>query len=150
MAGSLDTEASNGFLSPLRVEFLDGTHWRVLEPFTYHLATPDGDEYVEVPIDLVTDFASIPRLLWAIWPPTGPYGKAAVVHDRLYVAPVVRTATSARAITREEADAVFLEGMEVLRINWCTRRTLWSAVRIGGVPAWRHYRQTEAAATPGP
>lgn len=134
-----------GFLSPLRVEFIDGKHWRVLERFDYHVGRSDGEEFVQVEVGFLTDFASIPRPLWSMWPPTGAYGKAAVIHDRLYVAPVVRTLTTARAISRKDADAIFLEGMEVLGIGWFTRRTLWTAVRTGGWAPWNRYRKTDRA-----
>lgn len=37
-----------------------------------------------VPAGFVTDFASTPRALWSVLPPTGRYQLAAVVHDFLY------------------------------------------------------------------
>src|SRR5262245_46141191 len=39
---------------------------------------------VVVPAGFVTDFASTPRALWSVVPPTGRYQLAAVVHDFLY------------------------------------------------------------------
>jgi hypothetical protein len=38
---------------------------------------------IEVPSGYRTDFASIPRFFWRIFPPDGPYRDAAVVHDWL-------------------------------------------------------------------
>jgi len=51
-----------------------------------------------VPAGFVTDFASTPRALWSVIPPTGRYQLAAVVHDFLYWD---------QGCTREQADTVF-------------------------------------------
>lgn len=74
------------------------------------------------------DFATIPRPLWVLFPPTGPYGKAAVIHDYLY---------DMRIGTRERADAIFLEAMGVLGVPWLVRRLLYAAVRVFGGKGWR-------------
>jgi hypothetical protein len=143
------------FLDPLDVEYIDGQTWRVTKEFDYRLGSPDGDEYVRVPAGFLTDFASIPRLLWNILPPTGSYGKAAVVHDRLYktrrVCKPRRMGTSAflcgsvlcpicgvlRPVTRAEADATLFEAMSVLNVPAATRWVIYLGVRIGGWWAWR-------------
>jgi hypothetical protein len=39
---------------------------------------------VRVPRGFVTDLASVPPYFWAIYPPTGRYAYAAVVHDYMY------------------------------------------------------------------
>ena len=51
------------------------THYKLLEPV--HIAGH------VVPPGFVTDGASVPRLLWWLFPPTGRYFKAAAVHDWL-------------------------------------------------------------------
>ena len=55
----------------------------------------------------LTDFASVPRFLWWIWPPTGWYARAAALHDGL---------CRDRSIpcTFEQAAWVFREAMDVL------------------------------------
>lgn len=136
------------FLSPLRVEHIDGRRWRVLDGFEYRLGSPEGDEVVRVEAGTMTDFASIPRLLWAVWPPTGGYTPAAVIHDLLYVLPYVqhRTQGAMRRIERGEADRIFLEAMAVQSVAWFTRRSLWLGVRLGGMAVWKKYRAAEHAA----
>jgi len=57
---------------------------------------------VVVPAGFVTDFASTPRALWSVIPPTGRYQLAAVVHDFLYWD---------QGCTREQADAIFRVAM---------------------------------------
>ncbi len=73
----------SSFTTPLLLEYLDGRQFRLLAGFVYETRlVPEGAIYVQA--GFVTDFASIPRGLWNLFPPTGHYGKAAVVHDWLY------------------------------------------------------------------
>ena len=104
----------------------DGKNWLVHDEFDYHtdVELASGFNVVEIPAGFVTDFASIPRALWPVLPPTGKYGKAAVVHDYLY-----RTVGVAR---RNEADAVLKEAMIALGVGFFTRWTIYSGVRAGG------------------
>jgi len=137
------------FLDPLILEFLDSCQWRLVERFDFHLGTPDGRQRVIVTADFVTDFASVPRILWPLLPPTGPYGKAAVIHDRLYRHRTIAVMTLdgneewQREVTRAESDRIFLEGMGVLGVSSVIRRALYLAVRLGGWVPWRRYRSAE-------
>jgi hypothetical protein len=112
----------------------DGSNWLVLEDFYYdtdvRLSGPNVLRIV-VPKGFVTDFASIPRALWAVvgGPADGKYRKIAVVHDWLY-----RTKGLA---TRPEADAVLLEGMKFSGCSWLQRSVIYSGVRAGG---WASYK----------
>ena len=139
----------SGFLTPLRTEYIDGKKWLVTEPFSYHLGEPDGEEVVAIEAGFITDFASIPRMLWTAWPPTGKYGKAAVIHDKLYQDAIVMSLTplrdvwtgNKRVINRGEADKLLLEAMEVLGVGYMTRGTIYSGVRLGGWWSWRKHRK---------
>ena len=82
---------------------------------------------VEVPAGFETDFASVPRGLWNIFPPLGLYGEPAIVHDFLY-----RT----QPVDRKTADLVFLEAMKAKGCRWTQRQALYRAVRLFGWPAW--------------
>jgi hypothetical protein len=145
---------AGGFLEVLRICEIDDDdcHWRLLEPCVYWLkALPNsgGTEFVEAPKDFVTDFGSIPQVFWNLpgLSPFGRYRRAYVIHDKLYVAPVVRTMTSARAITRGEADNILEEAMGVLGANWLVRKTVLSAVRMGGWVPWNRYRKVTGSTT---
>jgi hypothetical protein len=136
------------FLTPLELEYIDGEKWKITAPFDYHLGAPDGLETVKIPPGFVTDFASVPRILWNILPPTGLYGKAAVVHDWLYQHRTLVKLQTAKAIPiivqivdRGEADSILLEGMEVLGVSWFTRHTIYAGVRVGGWKPWNEYRR---------
>lgn len=138
-----------GFLGPLRVEEVagDDRRWRLLEPCIYHLTAADGAEWVEAPLGMLTDFGSVPRPLWGI-PGLSPFGKlrrAFCIHDKLYQAPVVRTATTARVIDRAEADRILLEACDVLGASWLNRRIIYRGVRLGGMIAWGKHRRNDYA-----
>lgn len=115
------------FLTPLLLEYLDGRNYRVLRKFVYEIRQ---GERIAVPRGFVTDFASVPRILWRVLPPTGQYGKAAVIHDYLY-------RTSILQYSRAEADLIFYEAMEDLGVNAWTSKLMYWAVRLFGRRAYK-------------
>lgn len=116
-----------GFENPLDVRIPDADDLRtVLSPFSFWSQVLNARVCVEAGFQ--TDYASTPRLLWQVLPPTGRYTKAAVIHDWLY---------THQGVTRAEADAVFYEAMEHLGVHWLTRRVMWAGVRLGGWVPWR-------------
>ncbi len=114
-------------LTPLEIEYIDGRTYRVVEPFVYLV---DG-ELIVVPSGFETDFASIPRPIWNLLPPTGKYGKAAVVHDYLYVMGGKIPEVPGRVFTKKEADRMFLDAMGDLDVPWY-RFLMYQAVRWFG------------------
>ena len=112
---------------------------RLVEPFDYYTQEPCSGMrwewfkvnsntqakriWIEVPADYVTDLASVPRVLWSIFPPHGRYAKAAIVHDYLY---------SNALGTKQWADSVFLEAMTVLNVPRWRRTVMYLAVRLFG------------------
>lgn len=85
------------------------------------------DFVIIVPAGFVTDFASTPRALWSVLPPTGRYQLAAVVHDFLYWD---------QSCTREQADAIFRVAMSESNVKPVERDLMWRAVRNFGQSAW--------------
>ena len=108
------------FLTELDARAIDGRKWRLLAPLVY-----DSDilGLITVPAGFDTDLASIPRIARPLITGMGNDRKPAVIHDHLY---------SIRHLPRSEADAVFLEALECLRVPWIKRRAMWAAVRAGG------------------
>lgn len=116
--------------------------WRLAAPIAYDVGAEGSGETITVPAGATTDFASVPRLAWTLFPPDGPWLKAAVVHDLLY-----RTRgtcwwdgfngrTRAKPYTRAEADGILREAMQVLGVSAFARGVIWSAVRLGGAGSW--------------
>ena len=124
------------FTEPLVVTPLpDGKTWIILNDFGYEIGEEGSGNTIDVPVGTYTDFASIPRTLWAVFPRWGKYGNAAVIHDWMYWD---------QSRSRKEADEIFLEGMEVLKVPKWKRRAIYSAVRTFGRIAWNSNRVTKA------
>lgn len=115
----------SSFTTPLVVTPLaDGRMWQIVGRFEYCVGSLERPRYViSVPNGFCTDFATIPRALWSIFPPTGQWGKAAVIHDYCYENAIR---------TRRWADNVFYEAMGVLGVPSVTRWLMWAAVRLFG------------------
>lgn len=110
------------FRSPLRMENIDGRTVKLIHPLRYQ--TDVGYlGVITVPPGFVTDYASVPRGMWNLFPPNGKYTPAAVVHDYLY---------RCTDVDRYLCDQVFLEAMHVLGVGWWTRTLMYRAVRIFG------------------
>lgn len=131
----------SSFTTELVVQSIDDRKWRVNERFNYNIDTADSSNAVEVPVGFITDFASIPRILWVLLPPWGKYGKAAVIHDYMYTEHKhsVFSAEGVESfvqIERKQADDIFLQAMEVLGVNVITRYAMYAAVRVFGQRPW--------------
>lgn len=123
------------FTSDLRVKVLEnGDKFENLDTFTYYREN-DKSDIISVPKGFVTNFASIPRPFWGIYPPLGAgkglnYAKPAILHDYLY--------SKGTKYTRKEADAIFLESMRALKVNKFTRALFYCSVRCFG---WLFYNK---------
>jgi hypothetical protein len=116
------------FLDELNVTPLgDGSNWRVNRRFRFWSATLN--RMVEVPDHFIVDFASTPRALWAVYPPWGRYGAAAVLHDWLYWS---------QECTRAEADLVLREAMDTLGVEPGDVTAIYDGVHLFGQGAWDH------------
>ena len=132
---------SAAFFGELSLHYRDGLSWELHNPgagWGFH--TLEGIE-LSPPDGFVTDFASIPRALWRILPPTGngansAYGPAAVIHDWLYQSGQIW----GEPIDRGWADDVFLESMKCLEVSKTIRWSMYLAVRAGGWLTWNRYR----------
>lgn len=89
---------------------------------------------IKVPALFVTDGASIPRMFWNIFPPTGSYFKAAIIHDYLY-------SSLNDKFSRSESDLIFKEAMFNLGIGWIKRETIYRAVQLFGWTAFKGLKE---------
>ena len=114
-------------LDEIKVEYLGEGKWKVLEDIQYKVIFEDGyglEEYhLIVPAGFITDFASIPRGLWNIFPPTGKYLPATILHDWMYF-----TAWKNKKL----ADKIFRIFMKELDVAYWKRWIMWAAVSVGG------------------
>lgn len=113
----------SAFTTPADLRMLDHYQWQLLQGFEYHVGDIPSPTVIRIPAGTITDLATVPRVLWTLFPPHGRYAKAAIVHDYLY----------ANAInTKAWADNVFLEAMTVLGVPAWRRMTMYWAVRLFG------------------
>lgn len=98
--------------------------FRVIERFTYQCIDGKTGYYIDVPEGFETDFATVPRIFWSIFPPVGEYATAAVLHDYMY--------RQKCKFDRAVADAIFYQAMKDF-----------------GVPKWKAYLMFKIASTFG-
>jgi len=83
-----------------------------------------------VPAGFETDFHSVPRLLWPIFPPTGKGRIAAVIHDYLY--------SEEANCCRFLADSIYRDILGHFQVSTWRRVCMYYGVRLGGRWAYRH------------
>lgn len=119
----------SAFTSPADLRMLDNYQWELLTEFDYHVGSLPSESVIRIPAGTVTDLATVPRVLWTIFPPHGRYAKAAIVHDYLYAQGIG---------TKAWADRVFLEAMEVLGVPKWRRFLMYWAVCFFGEGNYQH------------
>ncbi len=107
--------------------------WEVLDPaLVYEVGVEGSGVRIVVPGGSVTDLAS-PWPARGLLPPDGPWVKAAVVHDYLYLN---RGVAGDVRYSREASDDILAEAMEVLGVPSWKRWVIYKAVRLGGKKGW--------------
>jgi len=115
--------------------------WALQRPLTYRPG--NGAHTITVRSGFTTDLASIPRLVWSLLPPDGPWVKAAIIHDYLYA--TAGTGVWKKGVcgisrptpyTRAEADRIIHEGMRNRGVGVIRRTIIFWAVRLGGRRGW--------------
>lgn len=96
--------------------------FRVAEEFSFYSAKLR--RVFRVPVGFPTDFASIPWGMRNLFHVNGKHVHAAVIHDFLCVH------GAALGITQKQADDVFKEAMEVLKVPGWQRATMYRGVRM--------------------
>jgi len=90
---------------------------------------------IVLPVGLETDFASIPRLFWAIYPPhLKEYRVPAIVHDYLYM-------EQKTIVSRAFADAEFRRLLLRGGVSKFTAYLFWVIIRIFGAKRWNNYKK---------
>ena len=105
--------------------FADGRNFVLVAPMSYTIL--NTGQTITIPAGFVTDWASTPRIIWAVLPPFGTYTKASVIHDYLYWM---------QYCTREQSDKILLAAMIESNVSAVDQRTIYDGVRVGGQEAW--------------
>lgn len=119
-----------GFLGPAHVELVfdkvGGKLYRLTQPLHYLSHLTPADPFHTVPEGFESDGASVPRFLWAFFPPSGPYTPAALLHDKQ---------CEDRILHYRLVHEMFLEAMKSLGVPRRIRWPMYQAVRWFG-PKW--------------
>mgnify|MGYP000028098225 CR=1 FL=1 len=83
----------------------------------------------------ITDFASVPQLIWWLIPPHGLAAMPSLVHDYLYQTP------DAHNLTRKQVDRSWLELMRKSGVPFWQRGLMYVFVRMLGGRVWEKYRK---------
>lgn len=127
-------------------------HQEYADRNTITMIRPNG-ERVTFFAGQTTDLASIPRIVWPLLPPDGPWAEAALPHDGCYassgtfdwqptighkpVGPLKHGRSRPAPYTRAECDHILLEGMVALQVPPWKRTIIYDAVRLfGGLGGW--------------
>ena len=111
---------------PAIMPFADSKSFMLLDHLQYRIG--ESAFAIDVPRGFVTDFASVPRLLWSFGlSPYGSFSKAAVIHDYLYWA---------QGCTREQADNLMMIAMKESGVGSFQAKLLHWGVRLGGKASW--------------
>ena len=126
-------------MSPIIVKYREGLSdkpdwWEVYRPIIDNLS--DGTAIV-IPAGYVTDFASVPPLLWSLFPPIGKYNRAALIHDYLYDCQFRQKQLGER-IARKFADEQFLHFANLVNPKGRIKHfIMYKMIRLFGRKAWR-------------
>ncbi len=108
---------------PVLVPMRDGRHWRLAEDFERKVR---GQRWV-VEKGFMTNFASVPRFFWRIFPPWDKYGPASIIHDYIYGNPVIQ-------VSRKDADTIMYEIMKQDGVSAWKRMLIYYTLRVFGFP----------------
>lgn len=118
------------FLTELDVRLVDDDSiWLILSPLIYE---SDIVGRIEVPDGFMTDFASVPRIPIVYRLYGDRAHRESALHDFLY------RINAIPAATYFQANAVFLEAMEVRGKPWHVRYAMFAGVCVGG---WLSYHR---------
>ena len=88
-----------------------------------------SDDVITIPSDFPTDLATVPRIFWALMPPTGAYERAAVLHDF----GCVTLAEGTCLLSSRDVDGLFRRVAREGGVGIVTRWLLWTGVRWGAL-----------------
>lgn len=129
----------SSFTSPLIVSPMpDGKNWKLLRRFTYRIGKRYSRRMISISAGFLSDFASVPRIVWWLLPWWAKFNKASILHDWLYKVKKIM----GKPITRKEADTLWLGAMFIEFRHHKSGKFVayleYYSVRIaGGFLAWR-------------
>ena len=104
----------------LELRKITGTKkWVVLNKFVW----TNGKLIEKVPAGFITDLASTPRITWTVFPKSGIYTEASVIHDFLY---------REGEYPRKQCDKIFKKALRQCGVGRIRTEMMYRAVRMFG------------------
>jgi len=117
----MEKHSKGRFSTPLDLRATNPGEWQLLSPLVY--TSKAGDIYI-VPTGMITDLASIPKLLRPAIDRNGLSRPAAVLHDYLYLI---------GSLSRKQSDELFLEALLSCGVgSFIAKGMYWSVRAFGG------------------
>lgn len=124
---------------PVVVAFGDNKAWYVYRGNMFYVIG-NTNEKIVVPNGFVTDYASVPKIMWLFGlSPHEQYSRAAIIHDYLYWS---------QGCTREQADQLMFIAMKESKVGWLGRWLVYLAVNFFGESAWTNNAREKQAGLP--
>jgi len=123
---------SAAFLTPLKIEKVGSTRWRLLTPLVYRSVVYPG--LFVVPRGFETDLASIPTAIQSLLPKVGNYDAAAVLHDAGYANRLLTAHHQPMFTAKPVIDRLFYEACRVLGVSGPKAWAMYQAVKLWGDP----------------
>ena len=130
------------FLEPLQCTDAAGNHVTVPAIGTGQLSDADLYDLWSKGRVMTTDLASIPREVWPLLPPDGPWARPAAVHDFLYktkgtcVFDGQTWSNKPGGYSRGESDQLLDDLMAAVGVPQDQRVIIFEGVRAGGWVGW--------------
>jgi hypothetical protein len=131
---SADASREFGPAPPL-IPFANMDFWFLTTPVKW-INRNTLPQLIEIPRGFVTDFASVPRPLWWLFPRIGSYGLPSIMHDWLYWQ---------QDVPRKTADHLFRVAMAEMGTPAWSVLTIFSAIRVFGWIAWKSNARAKAS-----
>ena len=136
--------AASRFLSELDVRKDGQRTWKLLADLAFYSDdTSHGAGVYVAPRGSITNFASIPRIGWVIWPPVDNYDWAAVIHDTGYNCGLRTQHGQPTHPIKARCDDLFYEGMLAMRVPRHRAKFMYGMVKLFGT-------MTPCASRPSP
>lgn len=116
------------FITKLRVEEYDIDSWLLIDDLIYEGRT---DRFV-APAGYITDFATSPAAMHGLVNKTGPYTRAAVIHD-LLITHYINHPDPDKRVTSRDTDGIFRRIMREEGVSVPKRWLMWTGVRFGAL-----------------
>lgn len=114
---------------------VDSDLWQLLTPLVYEIGKEGSGDEIVIAAGFISDGASIPWPLTAIWPRWGrKYRRPAILHD-LMCRSINEGTPLPNVSRRAKADAIFLEAMRVCGVSWPARTLFY--LGVSAYTLWR-------------